>query len=72
MHTGGLTVAKAKGKSRSQDRHAGGFMLRLPQYLREPVDTLRKRTRRTLTTEIAICVEERLKAEGIPFTPPAE
>jgi hypothetical protein len=60
----------AKDTKRSSDRHQSGFMVRLPEYLRGPVEELKKKHRRTGTTEVVIALEERLTREKITFTRP--
>ena len=61
----------AKNKKQSgEDRHASGFMVRLPEVFRSQLQLLCAQTRRTMTTEIQIALEEHLAKSGL--WPPQE
>jgi len=47
-----------ESKKETSDRHASGFMVRLPETYRVHINTLRKKNRRTITEEIKIALEE--------------
>jgi hypothetical protein len=55
-------VAKKKPK----DQHKSGFMVRLPESHRPPLDALKKKHRRATTTEVQIALERHYQAEGVP------
>jgi hypothetical protein len=59
------TMARKKTKSEAADRHASGFMVRLPEVYREQLRLLRPKTRRTMTEEIKMAIEKHLEAEGL-------
>jgi hypothetical protein len=46
-------------------RHASGFMVRLPEVYRIQLQQLCAQTRRTMTTEIQIALEEHLAKSGL-------
>ncbi len=47
-----------------------GFMVRLPEWLRGPMDDLKRKTRRPTTVEVVIALEKHLAAEGLNVRPP--
>jgi hypothetical protein len=57
-------------KKDSQDRHGSGFMIRLPEVYRSQLRILRPKTRRPMTTEIQIALEEYLAK--FDLWPPAD
>lgn len=56
-------------KKKQPDRHKSGFMVRLPESHREPLARLKKKNRRSMTTEVQIALERHYKEEGVE--PPA-
>lgn len=56
-------------KKAAKDRHRSGFMVRLPEPYREALAELRRKTRRAITVETQIALDEHLKMNGI--TPPS-
>jgi hypothetical protein len=52
-------------KTHKADRHLGRKMVRIRDELHAQLLTLVARTRRTVTEEVAIAVEEYLKREGL-------
>jgi hypothetical protein len=58
-----------KKTERPKDQHKSGFMVRLPEAHREALEQLKKRTRRAITVEVQIALEEHYKREGVPFPP---
>jgi hypothetical protein len=60
-----------KPKKKTEDRHGSGFMTRLPEVYRTQLRKLRARTRRPMTAEIQIALEEHLAKEGL-WPPEAE
>lgn len=58
-------AAKKKAK---KDAHKSGFMVRLPEQYRPPLEQLKKKTRRTITVEVQLALDKHLKDEGL--TPP--
>lgn len=63
------TPAPAPG-GKKQDQHTSGFMVRLPEVYRQQLQTLRARTRRTMTAEVQLALEAYLGKEGL--WPPLE
>jgi hypothetical protein len=57
-------MAKNK-KQNGGDRHASSFMVRLPEAYRTQLQQLCAQTRRTMTTEIEIALEEHLAKSGL-------
>lgn len=60
--------AAPKAASKPKDQHKSGFMVRLPESFRAPLDTLKAKNRRPTTAEIQIALERHFQAEGVPFT----
>jgi hypothetical protein len=60
----------AKKKEPEMDRHRSGFMLRLPEIYRTQLRKLRAKTRRPMTTDIQIALEEYLEKNEL--WPPEE
>jgi hypothetical protein len=50
--------SKKEPKPLNLDRHASGFMVRLPEQYRMSIDAIRKKHRRTITEEVKIALEE--------------
>jgi hypothetical protein len=66
-----LRMAKRKKIDKpDEDRHASTFMVRLPEVYRDQLRKLRETTRRPMTTEIQIALEEHLAKSGL--WPPEE
>ena len=61
-------MAKTPKKRPTHDQHKSGFMIRLPEEYREIIAELRAKSRRTITMEIRVAIDEYIKANGI--TPP--
>lgn len=57
-------------KKTTADQHLSGFMVRLPEKFRMYLLSLQKQTRRTITMEVQLALEEYLKKHGI--WPPEE
>lgn len=57
--------SKKELKSSTTDRHASGFMVRLPMDYRLSIDEVRKKFRRTITEEIKIALEEHFRKHGV-------
>lgn len=47
-----------------EDRHKSGFMVRLPEAYRPPLERLKKKNRRPITSEVQIALDEHLKRQG--------
>lgn len=62
----------AQAKASTQDRHQGGYMVRLPEYYREFFRVLAKENTRTAVAEIAMCIEEGIRGRGLRSPKPAE
>jgi hypothetical protein len=62
-------MAKNK-KQNGGDRHTSGFMVRLPEAFRTQLQQMCAQTRRTMTVEIQIALEEYLAKSGL--WPPQE
>jgi hypothetical protein len=69
--TEGVLVAKKKADAKA-DRHQSGFLVRLPEAFRGPLDELKAKHRRAITTEVQIALEKHFRDEGIKFTPEAK
>lgn len=54
-----------KSKKPPADRHASGFLVRLPELMREPLEKLRTKHRRPITTEVQIALEKHFTSEGV-------
>ncbi len=65
-----MSVMAKNKKQNGRDRHASGFMVRLPEVYRTQLHQLCAQTRRTMTTEIQIALEEHLAKSGL--WPPEE
>lgn len=58
-------AAKKKAK---KDGHKSGFMVRLPEQYRPPLEQLRKKSKRPMTSEVQVALDKHFKDEGL--TPP--
>lgn len=67
MHTAGAVMAKKKTKP--SDKHASGFMVRLPEAYRAKLAELKLKQRRPMTQEIQIAIDAHLRANGIEPPP---
>jgi hypothetical protein len=56
---------KKKPTSKPKDQHKSGFMVRLPESFRPPLEVLKAKNRRPTTTEIQIALERHFRAEGV-------
>lgn len=54
-------MAKKKAGAQKQS----GFMIRLPEWHRAPLDRLKDKNRRPTTVEVQIALEKHYKAEGV-------
>lgn len=68
-------MAKAKNPAtdvaeKPKDRHKSNFLVRLPEEYKSPTLAVTGKTRRTITMEIRILLEELYARHGIEFTPP--
>lgn len=54
-------MAEKKKKKPAQ----AGFMIRLPEWHREPLERLKAKYRRPTTSEVQIALENHYKAEGV-------
>ena len=59
-----MNKPKPKKGQRPADRHASGFMVRLPETFRDLLWKLREKNRRPITEEVQIALEKHLKDEG--------
>jgi len=59
------TESVPESPPRNPDRHTSTYMVRLPEVYRERFRALTKRTRRTMTTEIKMALEEYLAKQGL-------
>ncbi len=55
-------MAKAK---QAKDQHKSGFMVRLPESYRGPLEELKKKNRRALTVEVQIALDKHFKDESV-------
>lgn len=58
-------MAKGDKKQPPKDRHASGFVIRVPEAYREPMNKLKLKTRRNITVETQIALDRHLKENGI-------
>jgi hypothetical protein len=63
-------AAKKRTREERTDRHKSAFVVRLPLEYRDALRRLRRKNRRTYTSEVKIALEEHFKREGIEFTVP--
>lgn len=56
-------------KKKPKDRHRSGFMVRLPEDHKTALTELTGKTRRAITTEVQIALEDHYKKEGVKFPP---
>jgi predicted DNA-binding protein len=56
------TMAK---KKKQTDLHLSGFLIRLPEVYRDQLRKLKERTRRPMTEDVKIALEEYLKNHGL-------
>jgi hypothetical protein len=54
-----------QAKENGKDRHESGFMVRLPEVYREQLRKLQEKTRRPMTSDIQIALEEYLAKAGL-------
>ena len=70
----GSESPKPPGRPKSKspkDRHASGFLVRLPEACRDALQKLKAKTRRALTVETQLALDEHLRRAGIePPAPP--
>lgn len=59
-------------EKRSDDRHKSGFMIRLPEAHREPLQTLKAQRRQSITTLVQLALEEYYQRNKVEFTPEPE
>jgi hypothetical protein len=59
----------AKNKKAQKDQHRSGFLVRLPESYREPLQKLKALTDRPITASVRRGVDAELRANGID--PPA-
>ncbi len=52
-------------KDEKADRHKSTFVVRLPEAYREVMKELKRKTRRPITAEVQIALDQHLKENGI-------
>lgn len=60
-----LMVRQMGKKQSTNDRHASNFMVRLPEVYRDQLKKLTEESRRSVTEEIKIAVEDHLKKKNL-------
>jgi hypothetical protein len=55
----------AKEKPKAKDQHKSGFLLRLPESYRKPLQELKRKTRRAMTVEVQMALDRHLRENGI-------
>lgn len=66
-------MAKKKSASKKPsdaevDQHLSGFMIRLPEEYREPLQRIKKTLGRAMTITIQMALEEHFRKIGVDFT----
>lgn len=60
----------AKKKPKPPDKHASGFMVRLPESYRGPLERMKREHGRPITESVRRALDAYLKANGVDPPPP--